>query len=46
MMLRLATALVRLWTRVFTLGMPDRVREWRRAEIESDLWEQAHDQPL
>jgi hypothetical protein len=44
MMLRLAIALVRLWTRVFTLSMPERVREWRRAEIESDLWEQAHDQ--
>src|SRR3954466_15289807 len=25
--------------------MPDRVRDWRRAEIESDLWEQAHDRP-
>src|SRR5215831_19195819 len=45
-MLRLAVALVRLWTRVFTLGMPGTVREWRRREIESDLWEQAHDRQL
>jgi hypothetical protein len=45
MMLRFAVALVRLWTRVFTIGMPATVREWRRAEIQSDLWEQAHDGP-
>jgi hypothetical protein len=43
MMLRLAVALVRLWTRAFTLGMPPTAREWRRAEIESDLWEQHDD---
>jgi len=43
MILAMAVALVRLWTRVFTLGMPDTVRAWRRAEIESDLWEHAHD---
>src|SRR5689334_14158924 len=45
MMHRLAVALVRLWTRVFTLGMPPTVRAWRQAEIESDLWEQDHDRP-
>jgi hypothetical protein len=45
MMRRLAVTLVRLWTRVCTLGMPPTAREWRRAEIESDLWEQHHDRP-
>jgi len=43
MMRWLAMALVRLWTRVFTLGMSANVREWRRREIESDLWEHTHD---
>jgi len=45
MMRWLAIALVRLWTRVFTLGMSGNAREWRRREIESDLWEQLHDRP-
>src|SRR5207302_1817998 len=40
----LAVALVRWWTRVFTLGMAATAREWRRAEIESDLWEHTHDE--
>jgi len=39
----LAARLTRLWTRVYTFGMPDDVRESRRAEIESDLWEWRHD---
>jgi hypothetical protein len=43
MMLRLAIALVRAWTYLFTVGMPHRVRQWRRAEIACDLWEQSHD---
>jgi hypothetical protein len=45
MMRLVAVTLVRLWTRVFTLGLPPTVRAWRRAEIESDLWEQDHDRP-
>ena len=38
-LLRLSVAAVRLWTRVYTWRMPRSVREARRAEIESDLWE-------
>jgi hypothetical protein len=45
MMLRLAIVLVRAWTYLFTIGMPDTARQWRRGEIECDLWEQAHDRP-
>ncbi len=37
--LHLAVALVRLWTRAYTWHMPADVRDGRRAEIESDLWE-------
>jgi hypothetical protein len=37
--LRGAIALVRLWTRVYTAGLSPDLREARRAEIESDLWE-------
>jgi hypothetical protein len=42
-MLRLALALVRLWTALYTHGMPEALRQTRRAEIESDLWESQHD---
>ena len=35
----LATALVRCWTRIYTVGMPPSERDGRRAEIDSDLWE-------
>lgn len=38
-----AIALTRLWTRAYTVGLPERVREARLAEIESDLWESLHD---
>jgi len=38
-MLPPAIALVRLWTRVYTARMSPDLRESRRAEIESDLWE-------
>lgn len=38
-LLRLSVAVVRMWTRVYTWRMPRSVREARRAEIESDLWE-------
>ena len=40
-MLSLALSLTRLWTRFYTLGLPVAIREARRAEIESDLWEQS-----
>lgn len=42
-MLRLVLGLARLWTALYTSGMPDGLRETRRAEIESDLWESRHD---
>jgi uncharacterized protein (TIGR03435 family) len=38
-LLRLAIAIVRAWTRVYTWRMPPALREARRAEIESDAWE-------
>jgi uncharacterized protein (TIGR03435 family) len=38
-LVRLAANCVRVWTRVYTGGMPPTCREDRRAEIESDLWE-------
>ena len=39
-------SLVRNWARVYTFGLPSEIREARRAEIESDLWEHAHDSEL
>lgn len=39
----MAMAITRWWTRVYTLGLPADLRESRRAEIESDLWESLHD---
>jgi hypothetical protein len=39
----MAIALTRWWTRAYTLGLPADLREARRAEIESDLWESLHD---
>jgi hypothetical protein len=42
-MQRFAHGLVRFWTTLYTSGMPDALREARRAEIESDLWESQHD---
>jgi hypothetical protein len=41
-LLRFAIAVVRGWTVIYTVGMPPRVRDERRAEIESDLWESQH----
>ena len=38
-----AVRLVRLWTRVYTLGTPAAVRDARMSEIECDLWEGQHD---
>lgn len=37
----LAAAAVRVWTRAYTAGLDPSVRESRRAEIDSDLWEHA-----
>src|SRR5215467_8094597 len=34
-----AASLVRGWTRLYTSRLPANVRERRRAEVESDLWE-------
>jgi hypothetical protein len=41
--LRLAIATVRLWTRAYTWRLPPALRDARRDEIESDLWESQHD---
>ena len=38
-LLQMAAALVRGWAAVYTWGMPADLREARRAEIDSDLWE-------
>lgn len=37
-----AASLVRLWTRLYTARMRPDVRDTRRAEIASDLWESLH----
>jgi TonB family protein len=39
---RVAAVIVRLWTRIYTAGLPEDVRNRRREEIASDLWEAAH----
>jgi hypothetical protein len=36
-------ACVRRWTCVYTWRLPPAVRDARREEIESDLWESSHD---
>lgn len=38
----LAAAVVRAWTFVYTIGMSAPIREARRDEIASDLWEHVH----
>jgi hypothetical protein len=35
--------LTRRWVRLYTAGLPPEIREARRAELESDLWEQDHE---
>jgi hypothetical protein len=35
--------LVRVWTYLYTFALPSEIRDRRRAEIESDLWESEHD---
>jgi hypothetical protein len=42
-MLAMAHVLARLWTWIYTSGMPAALRDARRDEIASDLWESAHD---
>jgi hypothetical protein len=39
----IAATVVRTWTRAYTWGTPSVWAEQRRAEIESDLWEQQRD---
>ena len=39
----IAVGLTRLWTRLYTCRLPDDLRNARRAEIESDMWEWRHD---
>ena len=39
----IAVTIVRTWTRVYTWGTPSVWAEQRRADIESDLWEQQQD---
>jgi len=38
-LVRISATAVRTWTSIYTWRMPRSVREARRAEIESDLWE-------
>jgi TonB family protein len=39
-------ACVRHWTRIYTWRLPPAIRDARREEIESDLWESAHDMEM
>jgi len=41
-----AARLVRTWVHLYTSGLPDQVRDDRRAEIESDLWSQLSEKSL
>ena len=41
--IRLAMLSVRAWTHVYTCGLAPDVKDARRAEIDSDLWESCHD---
>ena len=40
---RAAAGVARWWTRLYTAGLPDDLRDARRAEVESDLWESVSD---
>ncbi len=42
-LMTLAIGLTRWWVRLYTRGLPPEMRDARRAEIESDLWEQGED---
>ena len=39
----MAVGLTSLWTRLYTFRLPDDLRNARRAEVESDVWEWCHD---
>jgi hypothetical protein len=41
--LRIAIGAVRAWSRVYTRGLPPELREVRRQEIDSDVWESVND---
>ncbi len=41
--IRNTTAIVRAWVWLYTIGLPRELRETRRTEIESDLWEHEND---
>ena len=41
--IRSATAVARAWVRLYTIGLPGELRETRRTEIDSDLWEHESD---
>jgi uncharacterized protein (TIGR03435 family) len=43
LLMRVSIAVVRSWTRLYTRQLPPSVRDRRRAEIESDLWEYRSD---
>ena len=40
---RAAAGVARWWTRLYTAGLPVDLRDARRAEVESDLWESVAD---
>jgi hypothetical protein len=42
---RIAIAVARVWTAVYTWRLPQPLRERRRGEIESDLWESRLEEP-
>jgi hypothetical protein len=42
-LLTIALAATRRWLDLYTRGLPGRVAEERRAEVESDVWEMLHD---
>ena len=46
MIARRSAALVRRWVALYTIGLPRDLRDLRRAEIEDDLWSQAHEADL
>jgi TonB family protein len=43
MFARAAAATVRLWTHIYTYGLPSTIRDARREEIASDLWHATRD---
>ena len=40
--IRVVVGMTCLWSRLYTAGMPRDLRDRRRAEIESDIWESTH----